>query len=268
MNLTLDKKNKQQKEFDQKKDNNKKDKDIIVEHKDTIETEAKKKKSNDLNDLNDIKEEKKLPLIEKIKDFFNFSESGMEMPRIIKTNLIKGDSVYYFDWKGNILNLVKNIAIAFFLVGAVHIALLAWEIDTNKKGINIKEEVDELQKKVSRKEKNISDINLFQKKVAVANSLLTEHIYWTNFFDFLENYLLEDVYIVGAFNGGTSGVYNFSAKAKNYEVLSAQLVILRELEIVNSIEILGGSLSGDKESLVSEIDFNFTIKFKKDIFYK
>lgn len=269
-------KNKNEKAKDNSSSNTQKDKDIIVEHKKAVDLEGKKRTANIKETANDKKDlsinEKLMKVKDRLMELFNSKKSSWEAPKIIKTNLIKGEITSYFDWKNSIFALIKNLFIAFIFFGVIFVGLRVWEIDINKRGGDIKDEVAELSSITSEKEKRIEEIRLFHQKVTVAGMLLDKHIYWTSFFKFLEDNILEDVYLTGGFSGNAGGTYTFSALAKDFNVLAAQSVILNNLEEVKSVEISGGTatVTGDKETgmIQSGINFNFTIDLGQDIFKK
>jgi len=267
MNLSINKKNKTGEVKNSSL--NRKDKDIIVEHKNAVNLESKKKA---MGSVVSEKEGKEVSIMEKLKKFFESKRAAWDAPEIIKTNLIKGEVTSYFDWKNSFFILLKRLSVAFVLICVVYLPLLVWEMDIKKRGVDIKDEVDELFLLTQSKEGEIESIDLFHKKVIVAGDLVDNHIYWTNFFKFLEDNLLEDVYIVGAFSQDTSGVYSFAAKTKDFNTLAAQLVVFKTLDIVESVVITGGTAAGSDASqegvFQPSIDFNFSINLKKEIFHK
>jgi hypothetical protein len=250
--------------------NNLKDKDIIVKHKNVVESEEKKRKASSKKTIKEEKES--ISIVEKIKKIIKAKKDAWEAPKIIKTNLIKGEITSYFDWKRNSFILLKRLAVTSIFIGGVFLLLLIWEMDINKRGVDIKDEVERLHGDATGKEEKIKEIDLFHKKVTVAEILLGKHIYWTNFFSFLENDILEDVYITSSFDGNTSGAYEFSAKAKDYKTLAAQLVLLENSDAVISVDIAGGNTSGvstDQSGMdQSSVDFGFSVVLKNDIFFK
>lgn len=250
----------------------KKDKDIIVEHKKVVDSEVAKRKDGSEKIIN---EEKMISsLLKRLKAIFKAKKDSWEAPKIIKTNLIKGEITSFFDWRRNLFVLFKRLAVATVLIGVVFLALLIWEMDIKKRGVDIKDEVDDLTEIITEKEKRIEEIKMFHQKITVAEIILEDHNYWTNFFKFLEENLLEDVHIRGAFNGNTDGTYEFTAQAKDYNTLAAQLMIFKGLDMVKMVEIEGGSTAGagpvTEGGVIVQpgIDFSFTLVLKKDIFHK
>lgn len=260
---------------DERKKSLPKDKDIIVAHKKAMEADSLKNLSGE-NGVDHGGQKGKINIVEffkqKLRGFLASRKTVWEAPRIIKTNLIKGEVTSYFDWKNSFIVLFKYLLISFLSLAVVYVALVFWEMDIKKRGVGIKDEVDTLNQTVIEKESKIKEIGLFHQKITVAEALLDKHIYWTNFFDFLENIMLEDVYIVGGFSGNTGRTYSFSAVAKDYDTLAAQMLVFENSKDIESVSINGGTavVSGDidKSGQNASVNFKFSLTLRKGIFNK
>lgn len=107
----------------------------------------------------------------------------------------------------------------------------------------------------------------FQKKLKTVDKLLENHIYWTNFFSFLEKNTVADVYFVNLI-GGSDGQVVMSGVARSYKALSRQIVSFRENELISLVSILSASASLDTEGNIAEINFDAKLKLTPEFFLK
>ena len=127
--------------------------------------------------------------------------------------------------------------------------------------------IDQTNQKIEVANRNVDNILRFQKKMELVKGLLSEHIYWTNFFKFLENSISDDVYLSG-FSGDVSGEYALNAKARSFNVLAEQIKSLRTNENVFMVSTTGGSVSGSEGGAVDLVDFSIDIEINPEVFKK
>jgi len=148
--------------------------------------------------------------------------------------------------------------------------------------VDRKQEINKLEKEVTE----LAGITIRIKEVKL---LLNEHIYWTNFFNFLEDNTLDDIYYED-FNGGLSGLYTLNTAALNFDSFINQMDIWqKEEEYTKSIsidgyqtevemsseqeeeeEIEGEVIEESRETQASQSTINFTmgLEISPNIFYK
>jgi hypothetical protein len=69
------------------------------------------------------------------------------------------------------------------------------------------------------------------------NDLLANHIYWTNWFQFLEHYTLPKVYFTN-FTGSSTGTMNLDGVAESYTTITQQVNAFRAAgELVTAVEV-------------------------------
>lgn len=74
---------------------------------------------------------------------------------------------------------------------------------------------------------------------------LNQHIYWRNFFNFLENYTIADVYF-GDFSAQAREPIRLNAQAQDLNSLARQIVAFREADdFVKKVEVSGVQKSGE-----------------------
>ncbi|MEK7203242.1 MAG: hypothetical protein AAB653_02915 [Patescibacteria group bacterium] len=184
-------------------------------------------------------------------------------PDIVKTNLIKGEIVAYFDWKAKIVVLINVIILSCSVVGFAYAGLLFWQKQNiGKKEETIKKNIAQVEQANQAGEKN-KEIVIFQNKLNATTILLNNHIYWTNFFKFLEENTMPDVYYTG-FSGDTGGRYFFNAITKNYAGISKQINAMKANSHVINVKAEGGKIAGRGEK--SGINFSLDLEINPDIF--
>ncbi|MDD5031963.1 MAG: hypothetical protein PHR36_02855, partial [Patescibacteria group bacterium] len=107
----------------------------------------------------------------------------------------------------------------------------------------------ELDKEIAVIEKEAEKVLVFEKKLKLVNSLISQHVYWTNFFKFLEDNTLTDVYYSG-FSGDNKGEYGLTASGKNFNIIQAQVERLLASKYVlgASVEEARTSAAGGQEA--------------------
>jgi len=114
---------------------------------------------------------------------------------------------------------------------------------------NIKREINllEVESKGFLEQRNMV-ISLNNKAEEVQRAL-DEHIYWRNFFNFLENYTLPEVYF-GDFTAQAQEPVRLNAQAKNLIFLARQIVALREADdLVEKVEVSGVQKDGEGDGV-------------------
>jgi hypothetical protein len=165
-----------------------------------------------------------------------------------------------------ILLVVVAVILALIGVGA-YLALKWYE---NKTGLALQKVEADLEVMDKKNRELVSEKNqaqLFQKKLKTANKLLGSHIYWTNFFSFLEKNTVADVYFVNLI-GGSDGQVVLSGVAKSYKAMARQIVSFRADDRISKVSIMSASASVDTEGNVVEVNFDAKLQLSSEIFLK
>lgn len=186
---------------------------------------------------------------------------------ILATDLISGEVTVVFDWKKNILVLAFFVVVAGLLLVGVYQGLVLWEDKKLTEAIRGTEKFTELNTQISLEEKGIDEIIDLQKKLELIKQLLDRHIYWSNFFAFLERDTLADVYF-DTFSGDTNGIYPLTGTTKNFKTLADQLMTLQADKMVNRATSRGGSAAINAEGNTDQVTFNLELSVKKELFNK
>lgn len=194
-----------------------------------------------------------------------------EAPKILKTNLVQGEMTTFVDWRGNLRVMLYACLSAALLIIVVYVGLIIWEINKEREGRELDAEIGVLKMNILKSVDSVKEIDIFQEKLKSAKTLLANHVYWTNYFTFLENNLLSDVYLSGDFSGEPTGEYAFEVTADDFEMLGKQVRHLEAQKEVKSIVSDGGKFSTfTDENKQNKTILSFTMNLAVDpkIFYK
>lgn len=189
-------------------------------------------------------------------------KTGVGNPKILESNLIKGQALHFFNWEKNIVALIVAILISLLIL-----TLGYWELKNreDKKIADLAELTDRIEvtkTNINNISKLSAEAKNFQKKLYLVNEMLNKHVYWTNFFKFLEEKTLAQVWYLGGFSGDLTGKYTFNARTMNYSLVEAQVEELLKSPYVSQAQVGGGTVFAGTEDLPPGIDFvlNFTVK--------
>ncbi len=197
----------------------------------------------------------------------NFADDSWDSPDVLETNLISGSDIIFFDKGKKYRLLVFTAFFSIFLLTGIHVGLNIWEriaIDE----INRKtERINILSAQIFKLEKNLDEINLFQKKLHAAKTLVDQHVYWTNFFNFLEDNTISDIQYNNGFEGDISGDYTFNVTTNDFDKIAAQVKIFRANPLVNEAQISGGEITIEQVEIPGQSEEEKKYKKEKNYTY-
>jgi len=195
--------------------------------------------------------------------------SGCRPKVTLKTNLIKEDVTTYVNWKKNIILFLFGLVFVVLIIGGFYAQLIYKEYTSGLEGKDLDNEIKVLNVKIDKLEKQNQEIIEFQERLNIAADLLDNHIYWTNFFKFLEENTLSNTYYTSSVSGNTVGIFDFEAIAKNYSDIDNQLRILRANEHVLKAIAFSGSINEEDEEdkkIKSGVKYSLELELSPDIF--
>lgn len=188
-----------------------------------------------------------------------------EPMEVLETNLIKGEIITFFDWHRKIIILINAILIPVFLVAVIYFGLIYYQKQNQAKIDEQVKKLSELAAEVKQAEAGLKEITDFQTRLKTVSQIFAKHIYWTNFFKFLEDNTIKDVYY-GGFTGDTSGTYSLDALASRFSNISEQVDILKNSDKITDVQTIGGEfITGDAENK-ARVKFNLNLSILKNIF--
>lgn len=185
--------------------------------------------------------------------------------RVLETNLIQGELITFFDWHSKVVILISGILIPVFMVGAAYYGLVFYQKINQAKNLAQAQKFAELEQNIAKEEVDAKEIAGFQAKLKIVSQVFSQHLYWTNFFKFLEDNTIKDVYFLN-FDGDTSGNYIMDALASNYSSISEQVNVFKSNKKITAVEAEGGELVAGDDTNESLVKFVFNFSVAKNIF--
>jgi len=190
-------------------------------------------------------------------------------PKILEVNLIKDEVRISFDWNKNISVLLFVLFIAGFFIAEIYFGLDWWEKQEIAKAQSLNDNISQVNREISKIKATADEALAYKDKSVEVGRLLNEHVYWSNFFSWLEKNTLSTVKYDG-FSGNTDGIYSLSAKAYSYAEVSWQVKALAKNEFVKNIEVLSvlSGKTGKLKTAESGVNFSLSFELNPDIFKK
>lgn len=192
--------------------------------------------------------------------------SVSQNPKILDVDLIRGEMPARFDLKRHAGTLFFALIIAALFIAEVYLGLDWWSNYETNRLEQSKKRADVISEEIRQMQNASDQISSFKERVNLADTLLSSHIYWTNFFTWLESNTLSSVLYEG-FSGKNDGEYELAATTKAFRDISWQTRLLLADPNVLSVSIDSGSDAKDPEKpdTGQEIgDISFSIKLKVD----
>lgn len=190
--------------------------------------------------------------------------------RLLEVDLIKNEVVVLFDWRKNFFNLFVFLLLTAGVIGEAYYLLSIWEKkQVYNKNDYLKSEIANIDNKIQAIQEESEKAVAFRNNLQNALPIFNRHVYWSNFFDFLEANTLSDLYYL-AFDGTTSGTYSLPARVKDYRAINFQLDrMLRATSTVLSASIANEEVnSAAKPNEKVGVSFNLNLNILPDIFTK
>lgn len=188
-----------------------------------------------------------------------FKKAKKETETVVATDLIKGEVVTFFDRKKSITFFIVATLFSCLIIVAVNYALIYKTEIKRQDAKEYENKLSLINEKIATEEAGVKEIEKFQKKILLVNSLINNHTYWTRFFKFIEDNTLAEVSFSSQFNGTTEGEYTLNAKAKDFGAIVKQIEVLRNNSLVRAVSTTGGAVTrGDNEMVVS-FDLKITL---------
>lgn len=200
----------------------------------------------------------------------NNSNSGSQNPKILEVDLIRGEMPATFDLKKHAATLFFALIISALFVAEIYLGLNWWSDYENDRLEESQKRFNTISEEIRQMKATSDEINSFKERVGLADSLLSNHIYWTNFFTWLESNTLSSV-SYGGFSGTNDGEYELDASTKAFRDISWQTRLFLADPQTLSVSIDSGTDAKDPESLTegddaADISFSISLKVNPEIF--
>jgi Tfp pilus assembly protein PilN len=185
--------------------------------------------------------------------------------------LIRGEVTTFVSWSKYVNTAVIVLGLSLALLVVLFFGLIYWETIANQEGEALVAEIKQIDMQINQLREDTKEVDQFQRRMNLAGELLDKHIYWTKYFDVLENILLKEARITNTFSGSLNGVYNFSIEVNSFEAIYNQLRFLREHPAVLSAQVDSGTFvesnSKEGEDLGSKVEFKLELALDPEIFF-
>ncbi len=178
------------------------------------------------------------------------------------------------DPKSKLISLGLTVVIALAIVGASTGLLVVYQTSILKKIEVVRTERATVDQSISALKPVQREALAVRQKTTLVRELFDTHVYWTKFFDKLEQYTIDDVYYTGAFNGSLAGQITLTAVGTSFSSPARQLIAFREAtDFVSEVSITGATASqADEATLLpgqiasQQVSFTVSLKLAPDIF--
>gem|GEM_PF-737962 len=154
--------------------------------------------------------------------------------RLVQVNLIKEQRSMFFNWQHKMLSMIFFVILTILVCVLAYGYLLILAKEKQSSNLYIFTNLDNINKQIEIAKRELDEtIVPFNDKLMYTGYMLDNHIYWTNFFSFLETSTLAGVYygsgMDATINGnvqGNSGLFELWAIAKDYNTISNQTKVM------------------------------------------
>lgn len=223
---------------------------------------------------NKIKEQRFRDLQQRVE------QKSWTRPTITETNLIKGQTTLYFNWRRFWLDLIQWLVITLFFLSLCGVLFYLWRQNQNKQTTDSAQRLAKANQLVILAENEVGDVLDFRLRLMLVSELLNDHIYWSNFFSFLEKNTLPNVFYQD-FSGDTGGEYILKARTDNFDSMAKQLKVYRRSADVLEVDSEGGEMVKDEPVVdesgtsseatttpTTQLNFFLKLKIKPELFFR
>jgi hypothetical protein len=119
--------------------------------------------------------------------------------------------------------------------------LYLWQQKQRRQSLEVSQRFGRIDQLISLTENEAGNVLDFRGRLIVVNDLLSKHVYWSNFFSFLEKNTLPNVFYQD-FSGDTSGEYLLKARTDSFDSMAKQIKVFRRAAEVIEVSSEGGEM--------------------------
>jgi hypothetical protein len=212
-----------------------------------------------------------MPAFKKPKAHASLAPDLASNPEVLEVNLVRDEVAVEFNWGRRLGSLFLVLVLVVALVAEIYFGLDWWQGQEQTQAEKIKSEHLVVTQQINNINNNFKDFLNFKDKVSLVEKLIDQHIYWSDFFTWLEQNTLNSVRYVD-FSGDVSGEYTLAAQTKNYRDVSWQAKAFKDNPWVDEVSVSAANLEEaeiEGSNLKEEwINFSIILKIKPQIFYR
>lgn len=153
---------------------------------------------------------------------------------LVQVNLIKEHRSMFFNWQSKMLSMIFFVVLTCLICVLAYGYLLILEKEKQNSNLYIFANLDSVNKQIAVVRRELDEkIVPFNDKLMYTGYMLDNHIYWTNFFQLLEQDTLADVYYSSGIDAGitgnvkgANGLFEIWSIAKDYNTISNQTKVM------------------------------------------
>lgn len=193
----------------------------------------------------------------------NSKDLSSQNPKILEVNLIKDEMREGFNLAKHGKTLLFALFVAALFLLEIYLGLNWWSTYEEKRLAETESLFNAISEEIRGMKEESDQIVAFRKRVELADSLLNRHVYWSNFFSWLEQNTLSSVRYEG-FSGKNDGRYVLSASTKAFRDVSWQARLFLADPLVASVRIDQGGGERNLEDINNNDNISFSVDLKID----
>ncbi len=209
--------------------------------------------------------------IDKIKNIFSKIVNKIKSPegassKVLEMDLVKGEVTRFFDWQRAVVILLSSVFATLMFISVLYWAISFWGNKQQyfEENSNIKTYY-QLNREIKDFDDELQEALKLKGRIDLVDFLLKKHIYWSNYYKFLEDNTLSNVVLSGG-GGSITDSYSFNAKTDDYRIIDAQVKYLNKHPYVNgSAEVTSASLGVEQVERDEDADEDAEVEFKNSV---
>lgn len=169
------------------------------------------------------------------------------------------------DIKRGLLILVLVIIVETIIIGGVNF----WVLQTTSKKVAEREELNQriaaLNQTVVERGKDMSGVIDMDRQIQASLENLNQHVYWSNFFSFLEDNARPNVRFTRFSGDVDSSMFTIDILGKSYRDVAEQIVVLRENPSVLYVRATSASARIGQAGQIEGVTSSLVIKLKPEV---
>lgn len=206
-----------------------------------------------------------------------FEQKSWDRPTLTETNLVGGQTTLYFNWNKFWLVLTQWLVVTLFFLSLCGALLYLWQQRQNRQAADVTNRFSKINQLITLTENEVGGVLDFRTRLIMVNDMLSRHIYWNNFFSFLEKNTLPNVFYQD-FTGTPDGEYVLRARTDSFDSMAKQIKVFRRSADVLEVNSEGGDMvknepdekasSSEGVAPVTQLNFSIHLKIKPELFFR
>ena len=186
---------------------------------------------------------------------------------LLETNLIKDEVEVVYNWKKDLSIFFVLLLVVMIFIAESYIFLYNWKKQKEvENSYYLETEITATKSQINALKDQYDQAVEFKKRLEISSVVLSNHVYWTNFFNFLEKNTLRNNIYYKSFSGDPYGIYLLPAVSNDVLAVNFQSKVFSDNTDVNSVSVGEEEIINDETSGKTHINFNFNFNLDPKIF--